>query len=36
MSSFNVTKVSLLVLLSTMLLVGSAPADYLVSRLRPV
>jgi hypothetical protein len=27
MSSFNVTKVSLLVLMSTMLLVGSAPAD---------
>jgi hypothetical protein len=27
MSSFNVTKVSLLVLMSTMLLAGSAPAD---------
>jgi len=33
MSSFNVTKVSLLVLMSTMLLVGSAPADYLVGDL---
>jgi hypothetical protein len=33
MSGFNVTKISLLVLLSTMLLAGSAPADILAGDL---
>ena len=33
MSGFNVTKISLFVLMSTMLLVGPAPADNLVGDL---